>query len=149
MQFREYQTISEKNLLCLTTDFAHQPLTGALRRLREELEKHGRQQQRNIILIFPLTHNDNKVTVCIPVDHPIAEPSKDFQFTTHLQCDNAVRTRHEGKLFELKRGITHLIHYMEKQGLTPYPNAYCKVVYGLEQEPDINNIIADIYIGVG
>ena len=148
MQFREYQMISEKNLLCLTTEFEQQPLIDSLRRLRDESAKRGRQQQGKAILIFPLSLKANEVTVCIPLDRSIHEPPDHFQFTARLYCDKAVRTRHEGQISKLKAVITQLIRYIEKQNLTPISDVYCKVMDGMGQEPDMENTIADVYIGV-
>jgi DNA gyrase inhibitor GyrI len=59
-----------------------------------------------------------------------------------------VKARHEGELCKLKDSFSQITQYLDMHKLSPITPFFCKVLTGLEDPENVQDMIADIYVGV-
>lgn len=148
MQFFEYQVLKAKNLLCCTTQLVPENLAADLREIGNLLESNSVSKLDTTLYLIICDFGNPNITLNISTKKGITNVRDPFWLKEKIHLIQAVRTRHEGDLFELWGSISQAKKYLCAHNLPPITPYYCKVLVGLETPEDTQSIIMDIYVGV-
>ena len=147
MQFLDYQILDADNLLCCATEFTREGILKTLCKLNSYIAEFDVQKKANMYMIIPEKEAET-ITMGISIDRGDPEIGKDFIFKNRIHLEQAIKTRHEGDLLELGKGLQALIIYIKSLKLDPITQFCCRILSRLDDNRDIENTIVDIYVGV-
>ena len=148
MQFLEYQMLEARNLLCTTTRLDIEDLDKSLREADELLRSYGVSDQYATKYIVISDFENPTINLNISMNKKIVNVKKPFWYKERIYLIHAVKTRHEGNLFELWDSLSQLMRYLNTNKLKPITPYYCKILSGLKNSRDTCNMIIDVYVGI-
>jgi len=148
MQMLEYQMLDARNLLCCTTKFNPDGITGTLLEIDELLENNNISKNDATIYLSFNSKEDIAINVYISLKKKITEVNDTFWLKERIFLIQAVKARHEGGLYTLRDSFFKILQYLNTRQLSPITPFCCKVLSGLEDPEDTQNMIVDIYVGV-
>ncbi len=89
-----------------------------------------------------------QATLCWQSDNGEISAYEGVECKSRLYIENAVRARYEGDFMEVWQGVEELEQYIRRQKFLQITDAYCMVLYGLDNVEDLKNTIVNIYCGV-
>ena len=148
MQVLEYQMLDVRNLLCCTTKFDPDAITGTLLEINELLKNNDISKNDATIYLSFKNKEDLAITMYLSLKKKITDIKDTFWLKERLFLIQAVRARHEGELYNLRDSFFKIMQYLNTRQLSPITPFCCKVLAGLENPEDTRDMILDIYVGV-
>ena len=148
MQILEYQMLDVRNLLCCTTKFNPDSFAEALQKIEETLKNNEITSKDTAIYLLFGNDENQTINIHFATEKEITYPKDLFQFKERLYLVQAVKSRYEGELYDIKDSFYQIQQYMDTRKLSPITPFCCKVISGLEDSKNTGDVIVDIYVGV-
>jgi hypothetical protein len=148
MQIIEYQMLDARNLLCCTAKFDPDSFAGTLKGINELLANNDISRHETTMHLSFDSVEPQMIQLHFALKKKMEHINEPCWIKDRVFLVQAVKARHEGELYELRNSFSQITKYMDMHKLSPITPFFCKVLAGLEDPENVQDMIADIYVGV-